>query len=239
MSALIRTTARSGEVAAYLDKLKAAAAPRPAGRGRLIFALDATASRAPAWDRACRLQAEMFEATAALGGLDLQLVYYRGMGAFAECKAGHWVTTAAELHRLMRGVSCVAGETQIARVLDHALRVAEPPGKLGALIFIGDDCEEGSDALVGRAGRLGALGIPVFVFWERGQDPHHAEPIFEALARASGGACLVFDAASAERLKVLLGSVAVYVAGGRAALEAYGRNKRGEVLRLTHQLRER
>ena len=59
------------------------------GRGRLIFALDATASREPTWDRACRIQGEMFEATAALGGLEIQLVFYRG---FSECKASRWMT---------------------------------------------------------------------------------------------------------------------------------------------------
>src|SRR4051812_14324608 len=83
---------------------------RPAGQGRPLFALDATASPQRTWDRACRLQGEMFEATAALGGLAIQLVFYRGFG---ECKASRWVSTAAELHRVMGRVSCVGGQTQI------------------------------------------------------------------------------------------------------------------------------
>ena len=53
-----------------------------APRGRLIFALDATASRQPTWDRACQLQGDMFAAAAELGGLALQLVWYRGYGEF-------------------------------------------------------------------------------------------------------------------------------------------------------------
>ena len=61
----------------------------------------------------------MFEATAAIGGLDLQLVFYRG---YDECKASRWLTTATDLHRVMRSVSCVGGETQIERVLSHAIR---------------------------------------------------------------------------------------------------------------------
>ena len=32
------------------------------------------------------------------------------------------MTTAAELHRVMRSVFCVGGETQIERVLSHAIR---------------------------------------------------------------------------------------------------------------------
>src|SRR5262249_16075579 len=62
---------------------------------------------------------EMFEAKAALGELDVQLVYYRG---YDECKAGRWITSASELHRVMRHVSCCGGETQIERVLSHAIR---------------------------------------------------------------------------------------------------------------------
>ena len=79
-----RTKADSQGVADFLSKV--AAIPNRAStgrRGRLIFALDATVSRQPTWDQACHIQAEMFQETEALGGLDVQLVYYRG---FRECK---------------------------------------------------------------------------------------------------------------------------------------------------------
>src|ERR1700722_1390786 len=100
-------TSPSAEIDAFLADLQRAPAARPAtGRGRLIFAMDATASREPSWDRACKIQGEMFEATAALGGLEVQLVFYRG---FDECKASKWLTTGAALHRAMRSVSCVGG----------------------------------------------------------------------------------------------------------------------------------
>src|SRR5882762_8244796 len=129
------TTPHSAGVDAFLDALKRAPAVRPSGgRGRLIFALDATASRQPSWDRACRLQGEMFEATTALGGLDVKLVFYRG---FNECKASRWMANAADLHRAMRAVSCIGGETQIERVLAHAI-AENRKQKLGALVFVGD-----------------------------------------------------------------------------------------------------
>ena len=149
------TEARSAEVEQFLDKLKKAPPAHPGGgRGRLIFALDATASREPTWDRACRIQGEMFEATAALGGLEIQLVFYRG---FSECKSSKWMTTAADLHRVMRSVFCVGGETQIERVLSHAIRETRAR-KVNALVFVGDAMEEKVDRLCRLAGELGLLG---------------------------------------------------------------------------------
>src|SRR5579863_2563005 len=134
--------AANAEVDAFLRKVAAMPAARPAsGRGKLIFAMDATASREPSWDHACKIQGEMFEATAALGGLDVQLVFYRG---FNECKASKWLSTAPSLHGAMRAVFCMGGETQIVRVLRHALNAAEAQ-KIGALVFVGDAMEEKLD----------------------------------------------------------------------------------------------
>ena len=223
---------QSAEIDAFLRDLQRAPAVRAGGgRGRLIFALDATASREPTWDRACRIQGEMFEATAALGGLDVKLVYYRG---FNECKASRWMTNAADLHRAMRAVSCLGGETQIERVLTHAIAENQKQ-KLGALVFVGDAMEESVDRLCHFAGELGLKGVPIFLFHE-GNDPIAAKA-FQQMAKLSRGAYLRFDLASADRLKDLLGAVAVYAAGGYRALTAYGEKKGGEVLRLTSQLR--
>ena len=223
---------RHAEVDAFLDQVKRMPAARPSGgRGRLIFALDATASREPSWDRACRIQGEMFEATAALGGLDVKLVYYRG---FNECKASRWMTNAADLHRAMRAVSCLGGETQIERVLDHAI-AENHKQRLGALVLVGDAMEENVDRLCQLAGELGLKGVPIFLFLE-GADPISARA-FQQMAKLSRGAYLRFDLASADRLKDLLGAVAVYAAGGYRALAAYGEKKGGEILRLTSQLR--
>ena len=87
-------------------------------RGRLIFAIDATQSRQPTWDMAAQLQAEMFNAVAAIGGggLNVQLVYFRGFG---ECVASKWVSDAKSLAGSMTGITCRAGRTQIHKVLNH------------------------------------------------------------------------------------------------------------------------
>ena len=77
------------DVSSFLDQVKRMPpAERRAGeRGRLIFAMDATMSRQPTWDRALQIQSEMFIETEKIGGLDVQLMYFRG---FNECRASKW-----------------------------------------------------------------------------------------------------------------------------------------------------
>jgi hypothetical protein len=224
---------KSAAVDAFLRHVQAMPIVRAAsGHGRLIFALDATASREASWDRACRLQGEMFEAAAGLGGLDVQLVFYRG---FDECKASRWLGTAADLHRAMRRVSCVGGETQIARVLAHALKEARAQ-RVNALVFVGDAMEEKLDGLSRLAGELGLLGVPVFVFHE-GSD-EGARRAFRQIAQLSGGVYCPFDSGSAEHLRQLLGAVAAYAAGGPPALAAYSERTGGAALLLAGAVRD-
>ena len=93
--------------------------------------------------------------------LDVQLVYFRGFG---ECRASKFVTDTAALKRLMTGIDCRGGQTQIGKVLSHALK--EMPPKVGALVYIGDAMEEDIDDLAVKAGDLGLRGVPVFLFQE-------------------------------------------------------------------------
>lgn len=203
------------EIARFLGDVRAMAPAREGeGRGRLAFALDATASRQPTWSLACEIQADMFAAAAAHGGLQMQIVYYRGMG---ECRASPFVGDAATLRRLMGGISCEGGLTQIHRVLSHLSREAERSG-LKAAVFVGDALEEDVDALHAAAGQLALRGVRLFMFQE-GADPE-VERTFRALAKITGGAYCRFDIRAAGELRALLSAVAAYVAGGRPALEA-------------------
>jgi hypothetical protein len=222
----------SADVADFLDKLARAPAVRPeGGRGRLIFAMDATASREPTWDRACHIQGEMFTATEGLGGLEVQLVFYRGFG---QCKASPWVSSSRELVSRMTAVRCLGGQTQIARVLRHAISETGKR-KVNALVFVGDCMEEDVDELCHLAGQLGVLGVPVFMFHEGG-DPvaNHA---FRQIAKLSGGAYCTFDSSSAQQLRELLSAVAVFAAGGRRALADYGERTGGAVRQITSQVK--
>lgn len=201
------------EVADFLAKIKVAPRQQGLGRGRLIFAMDATMSRQPTWDMALQLQSEMFSAVDQIGGLDVQLVYFRGFG---ECRSSKWVSDPLALQRLMTQVGCQGGRTQIGKVLTHARR--ESDGKrVNAMVYVGDCMEENVDELCARAGELGLLGVPVFLFQE-GYDPV-AERAFKEICRLTGGAWCRFDAGSAAQLRELLAAVAVYAAGGREALK--------------------
>jgi len=222
----------SASVAAFVKKVQSMPTVRAGGAaGRLIFAMDATASREPTWDHACRLQGEMFTVTQGLGALEIQLVWYRGFGEF---EASPWVTSSAELVRRMTAVSCHAGETQIGRVLEHAIAETRRR-KVNAVVFVGDAVEEGVDHLAKLAGDLGLLGTPVFVFHEGGEAV--ARTCFETIARLSGGAYCPFDAGSADMLRDLLAAVATFAVGGRQALEDFSRKRGGAALQLTHRLR--
>lgn len=225
-------TSSASEIDAFLSKVASTPTVRPAGgRGRLIFAMDATASREPTWDRACHLQGEMFQATESLGGLDVQLVFYRGFG---ECKASPWCSEPAALLKRMTSVHCLGGQTQIGKVLGHAIRETKRQ-KVAAMVFVGDAFEEDIDEVCAGAGELGVLGVPVFLFHEGGNPI--AGRAFGQIARLTGGAYCPFDSGSAAQLRTLLGAVAVFAAGGRPALEDYGRRHGGEAARLSSQLK--
>ena len=203
---------RQEEVAAFVEAARATPTQAPSGRGRLIFALDATMSRQPTWDMAQALQARMFEAAASSGGLEVQLVYFRGLN---ECRASRFVSGGEGLAQLMSRIEVRAGETQIRRVLAHALSEARM-AKVRALVFVGDAMEENPDELAGLAGELALQGVKAFLFQE-GRDPS-ARRVFAEIARLTGGAYEAFDAGASARLAALLRAAAAYAAGGQAAL---------------------
>jgi hypothetical protein len=221
----------STDVADFLNRLAATPSVKTSGsRGRLVFAMDATASRQPMWDHAARIQGEMFTETKALGGLDIQLCFYRGFGEF---KVSPWLERSSDLLRMMTSVFCRAGKTQIRKVLAHT--VAETgKRRVGALVFVGDCVEEDVDRLGALAGELGVLGVPAFMFHE-GRDPMAAFA-FKEIARLSGGAYCRFDEGSARTLRELLSAVAVFAAGGRLALEDLANRRGGDIKQIAHQL---
>jgi hypothetical protein len=208
----------SPRVAALLEKTRHS-------RGRLIFAIDATASREATWDMAAQLQAAMFEEAAKVGGLEVQLVWYRGPD---ECSHTSWTTDTCELAEQMSRIRCAAGATKIERVLRHIRREHERE-KVNAAIFVGDACEELPSAL-----DTAAIGMPpLFLFEEGGINlvtpvdprgiildtpPETVEQVFRQLAWRTNGAYARFDAGAAAKLGELLRAVAAFAVGGMKAL---------------------
>ncbi|MGI9524449.1 MAG: VWA domain-containing protein [Hyphomicrobiaceae bacterium] len=214
------------DVAEFLAQLKSISPVSSAGRGRLVFAMDATMSRQATWDMALGLQAEMFRAVKQIGDLDIQLVYFRGAG---ECRASKWVSNPDALSRLMTTVHCAGGFTQIGKVLTHTTSETKLR-KVSALVYVGDCMEEEVDVLCGHAGELAIHGVPVFIFQE-GSD-QQAELAFREIARLTKGAYCRFNTGAAAQLRELLSAVAVYAAGGRAALSDYSQRHGGRAARL-------
>jgi hypothetical protein len=224
--------ATRAEIDAFLAKVKGLApTTEPGRRGRLIFALDATMSRQPMWDIACGLQADMFREAAAIGGLDVQLVYYRGL---AECRASRWVSQAERLGGLMERIDCRGGHTQIGKVIAHTKRETQAT-KVQALVFVGDAMEEKLDDLCHAAGELGLLGTPAFMFQE-GDDPI-AQGAFREIARLTRGAYCRFDPGAAHQLGELLRAAAAYAAGGMRALADLSARRDAGAIKLLEQMR--
>src|SRR5258707_5500081 len=170
----------SDDIAAFVAKARATSPHRAGAKRRLVFALDATMSRQPTWDMACALQADMFREAASLGSLDIRLVYYRG---FNECRATGWISDSAQLAKLMSKIDCQGGNTQIGKVLSEARREAVASA-VRAAAFVGEAMEEPVDDLCAKAGELGLLKVPVFMFQE-GHDAA-AEQAFREIARLTG-----------------------------------------------------
>lgn len=210
------TAGTAGSSRSEIDEFLARAsniAPAPPGsRGRLMFALDATMSRQPTWDKACTIQGEMFAEAGKVGGLDMQLVYFRGFG---ECRASKWISDGEKLGALMSRIDCRGGRTQIGKVLVRALEETRK-APVQALVYIGDAMEENVDLLCARAGELGLKRVPMFLFQERGD--RAATSAFKEMARLTRGAHLSFDSSASAELSRLLNAVAVYAAGGHKAL---------------------
>src|SRR5262249_14645205 len=182
---------KSAAISADIDTFIAEitnSSPRSSVTGRLIFALDATASRNETWDMACQLQGDMFQAVASVGGLSVQLVYYRDL---SECRSSRWVTDTSELTRLMTRIHCRAGRTQISKILAHAKRET-------ALLKVAALVEEEEDELLPNAHELGRLGVPVFMFQEGNSCT--VERIFRGIVQATKGAYCRFDSGSAKQL---------------------------------------
>lgn len=226
-------SAASSAIDSFLARAKQIDPSQSGGpQARLVFALDATMSRQPTWDLACRVQGEMFAATGFTGGLQVQLVYFRG---FNECRSSRWVADPRALTDLMTTIECRGGQTQIERVLRH-VRNEATRSPLKVLVYVGDAMEEPLDDLCKIVGELGLLGVKAFMFQE-GHD-RDASVAFHELARLTGGAYARFDLNAPNALTGLLRAAATYAASGFEGLNriaSTNQEARGLLTAMTRQ----
>ena len=202
-----------GSVSAFVKKARAIKQFAGA-QSRLIFAMDATASRQPTWDYASQLHHTLFDAAAEDKSLSLQLCFFRGLGEFS---ASAWLNDPDSLKTQLSSVYCVGGATQRATLLRHYLYEGSQSHALKALVFIGDAVEEPLDELRGLAIQCRLKELPILLFQE-GRDAR-ASQAFKLMATVSGGAHLQFDDASSGKLRDLLRAAVKFTTGGRKALQ--------------------
>jgi hypothetical protein len=190
------------QVAAFLEKVRTV-------RGRIAWVVDVTMSREETWDAASQLQAEMFSEAAKLGGLEMQVIYFRGVD---EVGASVWTSDARELQQMMTSIRCQSGHTKYARAFARVRKEHEREA-INAVIVVGDALEETPAALFDA---VTGLGVPFFCFQER-TDPE-VRRAFEEVARLTKGAYSAFDTGSIPKLRELLQAVAVFATGGLTAL---------------------
>ena len=182
----------------------------PPGRPRLVFGFDATASREPAWEAARHVTDALVRALP--GELDVALAVHGGsvLHTFTE-----FTPNPNTLRDWAASITCRAGFTRLLAILERA--IATP--RVRVVTYIGDVYEESPSRGRRLADEMGSRGIKLFVLhdvadWNARRDAE----MFLDLARRTGGCVLPFDAAAPDRLRELLGAVAVYAVGGTKLL---------------------
>lgn len=182
---------------------------------RLLFSMDATASRQSAWDIAREITGGMFEAIP--GELDVALAYHGGSRLQ---EVTPFTSKASGFQRKIQQVQCRAGITCFNEILDHAVNVT----RLKALIYIGDCFEEDEEYAYFLAGQLKLKGVRVFIFHdtssEYGYDTSSAAKVFQEIGKRTGGAMFPFDVNSPDVVKALLEAISIYAGKGIKALRA-------------------
>ena len=222
-------TAATSTQAALRSAMSHAEPPEETGtpvRPRLVFAVDATASREPAWAAARQVTDALVKALP--GALDVALAVHGGSRVHTFTA---FTSDANTLRDRAAGVACQAGVTRLLPILSASLK---QPG-VRVVVYIGDVFEE--SVIQGRrlADAMGAQGIKLIVLHDTA-DPmaRRDADVFWDLANRTGGCVLPFDASASGRLRDLLSAVAVYAVGGEKLLREKRHDLPGAVALLEH-----
>jgi hypothetical protein len=196
--------------------------PRP----RLIFAVDATASREPAWAAARHVTDALVKALP--GQLDVALAVHGGSRVHTFTA---FTNDANTLRDRAAGVACEAGLTRLLPILSAALK--RPAVRV--VVYIGDVFEESVAEGRRLADAMGAQGIKLIVLHDTADPGARRDvEVFWDLAKRTGGCVLPFDTRASGRLHDLLSAVAVYAVGGEKLLRERRHELPGAVPLLKH-----
>jgi hypothetical protein len=179
-------------------------------RPRLVFAVDATASREPAWAAARQVTDALVRALP--GELDVALAVHGGsrVHTFTE-----FTNSPATLRDRAAGVACLAGMTRLLPILATSLKRQA----VRVIVYCGDVFEENLGAGRELADSLGARGVKLIVLHDTADPSARRDAeVFWDLAKRTGGCVLPFDANAPGKLRDLLSAVAVYAVGGEQLL---------------------
>jgi hypothetical protein len=200
-------------------------------RPRLVFAVDATASREPAWAAARQVTDALVKALP--GELDVALAIHGGSRVHTFTA---FTNDARTLRDLAAGVGCHAGMTRLLPILDASLKRQA----VRVVIYVGDVFEESLPQGRQLADQMGAQGIKLIVLHDTAdRSARRDAEVFWDLAKRTGGCVLPFDATASGRLRDLLSAVAVYAVGGEKLLRERRHALPGAVALLEHLDRRR
>jgi hypothetical protein len=195
-------------------------------RPRLVFAVDATASREPAWTAARQVTDSLVKALP--GELDVALAVHGGNRVHTFTA---FTNDAAALRDRAAGVTCQAGMTRLLPILAASLKQQA----VRVIVYIGDVFEESLPHGRQLADSLGARGTKLIILHDTSDSSARRDAeIFWDLAKRTGGCVLPFDASAPGRLRDVLSAVAVYAVGGEKLLRERRHALPGAVALLEH-----
>jgi hypothetical protein len=195
-------------------------------RPRLIFAVDATASREPAWAAARQVTDALVKALP--GELDVALAVHGGNRVHTFTG---FTSDPATLRDRAAGVTCQAGLTRLLPILSSSLKQQS----VRVVIYIGDVFEESLPHGRTIADAMGARGTKLIVLHDTAdRSARRDAELFWDLAKRTGGCVLPFDASASGRLRDILSAVAVYAVGGEKLLRERRHALPGAVALLEH-----
>ncbi len=193
---------------------------------RLIFAVDATASREPAWSAARQVTDALVKALP--GALKVALAVHGGGRVHTFTP---FTSDPATLRDRAAGVTCQSGLTRLLPIL--AIGLKQPDVRV--VIYIGDVFEENIDQGRRLTDAMGARGTRLIVLHDTAdRGARRDAEVFWDLAKRTGGCVLPFDSHAPGKLRELLSAVAVYAVGGEKLLRDRRADLPGAVALLEH-----